>query len=157
MPGKPKNRSRTRRPPPALAEFLAAYGPEIAPLFMSVRAAVLTAAPDAVELIYDAYNAVSAAYTFSDRLKEAFCHVAAYRGYVNLGFNRGAALPDPTGILVGSGTNIRHIRISSAGDLKQPALRKLLRAAVEEGLSLAPPQAPKPQSIVRAIYAKKRR
>jgi hypothetical protein len=154
---RPRKKRRTRKPPPALGEFLAPYGPDITRLYLDVRAAVLAAAPDAVELIYDAYNAVSAAYTFSTRLKEAFCHVAAYRGYVNLGFNRGAALPDPEGLLVGSGAHIRHVRISSAADLERRGIRDLLGAAVAEGLSLAPAEAPKPESIVKAIYARKRR
>jgi hypothetical protein len=126
-----------RAPPAELQQFLAAYEPPIGRLFLAARRAVLAAAPTATELIYDAYNAVSAAYTFSDRLKEAFCHVAAYSGYVNLGFNRGAALPDPEHVLVGSGHSIRHIRIAAAGDLERPAVRRLLRLAVAEGRAAA--------------------
>ena len=122
-----------RRPPPELSRFLAAFAPEIGTLFLATRRAVLTAAPDANELIYDAYNAVSAAYTFSGRLKEAFCHVAAYSKYVNLGFNRGAALADPAGILVGNGAHIRHVRIAEAGEVRAAAIQALLRAAVEVG------------------------
>ena len=60
-----------RKSPTSLKQFLAAYDPSIARLFLSTRAAVLAAAPKSNELIYDAYNAVAAAYTFSDRLKEA--------------------------------------------------------------------------------------
>jgi hypothetical protein len=52
-------------------------------------------APAANELVYDACNAVSCACTFSERLKEAFRHVASYSGHVNLGCKRGAALDDP--------------------------------------------------------------
>jgi hypothetical protein len=80
------------RPSPALREFLGAYDPPIARLYLAVRSALLTAAPDANELIYYAYNAVTTAYSFTERLREAFCHVAAYRAYVNLGFNPGASL-----------------------------------------------------------------
>ena len=60
-----------RRPPPELREFLGAYDPVMAKLFLTTRALVLGAAPDASELIYDAYNAVTVAYSFSARLKEA--------------------------------------------------------------------------------------
>jgi hypothetical protein len=148
---------KSRPAPAALEEFLAPYGPDVTRLFLAARRAVLARAPDAVELIYDAYNAVSAAYTFSERLKEAFCHVAAYRCYVNLGFNRGAALPDPEGLLVGTGASIRHVRISTAAELKRPAVQRLLLAAVEQGLSLAPATQPEPRSLVKAIYARKRR
>jgi hypothetical protein len=92
-----------RKPPAELRRFLQAYDPSIAQLFFAARAAILGLAPNADELLYDAYNAVAAAYTFSNRLKESFCHIAAYRDYVNLGFNRGATLPDPEGLLAGSG------------------------------------------------------
>ena len=122
-----------RRPSPALREFLAAYDPPIARLYLAARKAVLAAAPDANELIYDAYNAVTTAYSFTESLGEAFCHVAAYRGYVNLGFNRGASLPDPERILVGKGARIRHVRIESAADLARPVIRALLRASVAQG------------------------
>src|SRR4026207_616530 len=80
-----------RKPPTALREFLQPYEPAVARLFLAARGAVLRAAPNATELIYDAYNAVSAVYSFTDRMKEAFCHVAAYPKYVNLGFNRGGS------------------------------------------------------------------
>jgi hypothetical protein len=91
-----------RRPPQELREFLTAYDSEIARLFFATRKVVLDAAPRASELIYDAYNAVTVAYSFSERLREAFCHVAAYRDHVNLGFNRGAWLEDPEGLLIAS-------------------------------------------------------
>src|SRR5689334_982601 len=112
-----------RAPPHELRTFLAAFAPGIGALFLATRREVLAAAPQADELIYDAYNAVSAAYTFSGRLREAFCHVAAYSQYVNLGFNHGAALPDPSRVLAGTGARIRHVRITAATDLKAPALQ----------------------------------
>lgn len=146
-----------RGPPVALRRFLSAFAPEIGALFLATRRAVLAAAPQANELIYDAYNAVSAAYSFSGRLREAFCHVAAYAGYVNLGFNRGAELPDPRGILVGSGAQIRHVRIARAGDLKAPAVQALLRAAVRQGRDLAGATPGRATSTIRPTTGAKRR
>ena len=146
-----------RRPAPELREFLAAYDPEIAKLFFATRKVVLAAAPGASELIYDAYNAVTVAYAFGERLSEAFCHVAAYRGYVNLGFNRGAELDDPDGRLVGTGARIRHVRIASQADLQEKGLRALVAAAVRQGRDLAPAPLGKPRAIVKAVYARKRR
>lgn len=146
-----------RPPPPELRGFLAAYDPAIAELFLATRARVLGAAPQASELIYDAYNAVTVAYSFSVRLKEAFCHVAAYRDHVNLGFNHGAALDDPEGLLVGSGARIRHVRVAQAATLRAKGVRALLAAAVAQGRELAPTPAGEPRAIVKAVYARKRR
>jgi hypothetical protein len=127
-----------RPPPAALRKFLAAFDPAIGRLFLAARGRVLAAAPDADELVYDAYNAVSAAYTFSGRLREAFLHVAAYAEHVNLGFNRGAELADPDGLLRGTGARIRHVRLTKAAELRAPALGRMLRAAVAQGRALAP-------------------
>ncbi len=145
-----------RKPAPELLGFLSAFEPAIARLFLDTRRLVLAAAPDANELIYDAYNAVTIAYTFTGRLAEAFCHVAAYSGHVNLGFNRGAALEDPAGILLGSGARIRHVRIAARRDLAAPALRRLLRGAVEQGRALAP-AAGRAAALVRPTTGAKRR
>jgi len=146
-----------RRAPDELRRFLSAFPAEVGALFLATRRAVLAAAPQANELIYDAYNAVSAAYSFSGRLKEAFCHVAAYPAYVNLGFNRGAELPDPSAILVGSGARIRHVRIAAAGDLRAPALQALLRAAVGQGRALVDEAPAKATSSIRPTTGDKRR
>lgn len=146
-----------RAPPAELRRFLAAFAPEITTLFLAARRAVLAAAPDADELIYDAYNAVSAAYSYSGRLAEAFCHVAAYPRHVNLGFNRGAHLPDPAGILRGSGARIRHVRIADGADLRAPALAALLGAAAEQGRALGTGVRRPPRSVVRPTRGPKRR
>jgi hypothetical protein len=149
-----------RAPIPALLEFLSAYDDRIVALALTVRRFVLTETPRATETIYDAYNAVAVGYSFTGRLKESFCHVAVYSQHVNLGFNRGVDLDDPRGILQGAGKQIRHVTIREAGDLKNSYLTRLLRVAVrnarELGRSNKIPEIA-PQSVVKAIYAKRRR
>ena len=146
-----------RDAPGELIGFLAAFPPGITPLHLAVRAFVLARAPGANELVYDAYNAVSCAYTYSERLKEGFCHVAAYAKHVNLGFDRGAELDDPDGLLKGRGASIRHFTVRTAEDLDRPGLEALLDAAVAQGLAAvdAPPE--QPRSIVKATSGAKRR
>lgn len=108
----------TRPPLAAYLEFLQPFGPAIATLAIAVREAVLHEAPDAVELVYDAYNAVATGYTFTGKLSGAFIHIAAYTSWVNLGFNRGSQLPDPGAHLRGEGHWIRHVRIQDAAALE---------------------------------------
>jgi len=74
---------------------------------------------------------------------------------VNLGFHQGAALPDPKGLLQGSGKHVRHIRISSEADLARPFVRQFVKAAVKR--AIRPEKAAPPASLVRAIYPKRRR
>jgi hypothetical protein len=54
-------------------------------------------------------------------------HVGKY--HVTFGFLRGTSLPDPAGLLEGTGKNVRDTKLRTAKDLKEPALRKLIEAA----------------------------
>jgi len=155
-PEYPRYNACMRPPSPDLLQFLSPYDRPIADLALAVRAMVLEQAPSAIETMYDAYNAVALGYSFTGRLKDGFCHVAVYGGHVNLGFNRGADLPDPRGVLEGSGKQIRHIRIQHRDDLAKPWLRKYVRAAIRQvGGPLTPDR--EGYSVVKAIYPKKRR
>ncbi len=78
------------------------------------------------ENIYDAYSAVAIGYGSTDRL---ILHIAVYGSGVNLGFNHGAELDDPLGILKGAGKRIRHISIKTADDLTRPEIRSYIRRA----------------------------
>lgn len=63
---------------------------------------------------------------------EHFCYIGVYGTHINLGFNYGINLPDPNGLLEGTGKKFRHMKIMDLRDLNQPALKALLRAAVAE-------------------------
>ncbi|HKA01875.1 MAG TPA: hypothetical protein VKE70_35435, partial [Candidatus Solibacter sp.] len=78
---------KARRVPPPNPEhlkFLQAYDPTITELVVATRALVLELAPDSVELIYDAFSAVSAGYSFTGRQRDSFVYIAAYAKGVNL-------------------------------------------------------------------------
>src|ERR1700719_308112 len=117
-------------PTPEYLRFLSAYEPRITELAVATRALVLREAPGAIELLYDAYNAVATGYSFTGRPSDAFIHIAVYAHWVNLGFNRGSELEDPQGMLQGGGRWIRHIRIAEARDLAKPTVRAFVKAAV---------------------------
>jgi hypothetical protein len=149
------------RPPiPELLKFLSAYDKPVVALALALRKKVLTAAPLATETIYDAYNAVAIGYSFTGRLREGFCHIAVYPQHVNLGFNCGTDLPDPHKLLEGTGKRTRHVTLRNLSDVKDRRLGPLLRVAIQNGhilaLSANVPVIP-PQSIVKAIYARRRR
>jgi len=117
-------------PEPVLLGYLASYDPHVARLALAVREVVLEEAPAAIESLAKGY-AVSIGFSFTGRpMKDGFCHVAVYSGHVNLGFNRGAMLPDPQGVLAGNGKLIRHISIHQESDLERPAVRRFLQAAI---------------------------
>lgn len=151
------------RPPAALVKFLKPYDRAIQDLAIKLRALVLEEMAPCFENIYDAYSAVAIAYGFSDRLSDGVIHIAVYSKHVNLGFNHGATLADPLGILKGSGKHIRHITIKTPDDLARPELRAYVRRARQSAIDDArklgepPPNIDRVVSTVKKIYAKKRR
>jgi hypothetical protein len=48
-----------------------------------------------------------------------------------MSFIHGAFLPDPDGLLEGSGKAMRHIPIDSLNKTRREAIRKLIRAAID--------------------------
>ena len=151
-------------PPAALKNFLQPYDPAVQDLALKLRALLLREMAPCHENIYDAYSAVAIGYGTSDRLRDGIFHIAVYSKHVNLGFNDGATLDDPKGILQGSGNQIRHIKIETLQDLKRPEIRAYIRRARKRALAeakkLGEPSPPKPKGVVstvKAIYAKKRR
>ena len=150
-------------PPKSLVKFLRPYDREIRDLALQLRDVLLDEMAPCYENIYDAYSAVAIGYGTSEKLGDGIFHIAVYAKGANLGFNDGATLDDPKGILEGSGKRIRHIKIRKPEDLKRPELRTYIRRAKKKALSEArklgeQPVPPKGVvSTVKAIYPKKRR
>src|SRR5688572_26140156 len=59
----------------------------------------------------------------------AFAYVNAFTAHVNVGFFHGAELPDPNGLLEGTGKFMRHVKIRPEGEVDGAALSKLIGAA----------------------------
>lgn len=122
----------TRPPDRRLIGYLASYDPHVSDLMLALREVVLEEAPEAVESIVKGY-AVAVGFSFTGKpMKDGFCHIVAYSSHVNLGFNRGALLPDPKCILAGKGKLIRHITIRDQKELERSFVRKYLQAAIEQ-------------------------
>jgi len=150
--------------PPALIKFLKPYDREIRELALELRGLLLEEIGPCYENIYDAYSAVAIGYGTSDRLSDGIFHIAVYSNHVNLGFNEGATLDDPKGILLGKGNRIRHLTIKSPADVARPEIRAYIRRARKVALAEAkklggaPPKKPNGVvSTVKAIYPNKRR
>ena len=123
---------------------------------LSGRNAVLREIPAASETVNDVSYAVTIGFTFSGRVKEVFCYLVAYRSYVNLGFARGAELPDPERKLQGTGKLHRHVRIESAADLDSPHVLLLIHAAADRAEMGKGPVPLKPGVVVKGPAERKR-
>jgi hypothetical protein len=149
--------------PPELIKFLKPYERSVRDLALGLRLLVLEEMAPCFENIYDAYSAVAIGYGFSERLSDGVVHIAVYSKHVNLGFNHGASLADPKGILKGTGNRIRHLTIRVDADLAKPELRSYVRRARKVALADARKLGETTSelkgvvSTVKAIYARKRR
>jgi hypothetical protein len=122
----------TRLPDRQLLSYLAPYDPHVSDLTLALRDVVLEEAPDAIESILKGY-AVTIGFSFTGKpVKDGFCHVVTYLDHVNLGFNRGALLPDSNGVLQGTGKLIRHVTLRDQTELDRPFVRRYLQAAIEQ-------------------------
>lgn len=120
----------SRPPSEELIRLLSEFDLTVGELALGLREIVLEEAPAAVEKLVRVYALVFW-YSLTGKMSDAFCQVVVYHKGVNLMFNRGAELQDPDGILVGEGKIIRHIKVRKPEDLKNPYLRKFIRAALK--------------------------
>lgn len=120
-----------RPPDRQLLDFLSAYDRPVADLALALREIVLEEAPDAVEKVYQTYT-VAIWFGFGPKMKDMFCYIATASRHVNLGFGRGASLPDPNHVLEGEGKMMRHVKFRSERDLERPFVRRYIRAAMEQ-------------------------
>jgi hypothetical protein len=58
-----------------------------------------------------------------------FAYVNSFKSHVNVGFFYGAVLPDPAGLLQGSGKRMRHVKLHPGRELNAAALNHLIDAA----------------------------
>ena len=117
-------------PAKQLSSFIAKFDPETRALIRAVRSALRKRLPTANELVWDNYNFFVIGYSPTERPSDTAVSIAAAANGVGLSFYRGASLPDPHGILEGSGSQNRFIRLDSAKALARPEVAAMITAAV---------------------------
>ena len=105
--------------------FFCSYEPEVQDLARGARALLRRLVPDAEEKLLRPWKTV--AYGRARK----FCAISPHKSWVNLQFHSGASLPDPSGLLDGTGKAMRHVKLTLPRDLERRALAKLVRAAAE--------------------------
>ena len=103
-------------------------------LFTDLRTFILELYPDSNELVYHTH-ALTAVFSISEKLQDAFCMIPIYTNHMNLGFNKGTLIEDPYRLLTGTGNLIRHIQISSPKDYRNKKIKELVKAAIGFAIS----------------------
>ena len=114
-----------------LDRIIAKQPPAMAKLTREVLAKLRPRFPGAVELVYDKRRSLVIGFCPDERASNVINSMAVYSKWINLYFFEGDTLPDPGGLLQGTGSMVRSIRITSAKDLDNPAVKALLAAALK--------------------------
>jgi hypothetical protein len=138
-----------------LASFLAKFTPEIASQAEAILARMRKRLPNALELVYDNYNALAIGFGPSERASEAILSIAVYPKWVSLFFLQAKGLPDPTQILKGQGNVARHIVLRDPWMFDEPAIQDLIDEALARARVPLDPAA-KHRLIIKSVSAKQR-
>jgi hypothetical protein len=115
----------------AFDEALASSTPKVREIAEALRQLIVNVYPDAVEVPWPKQRIIGYGVG-PKKMTEHFCYIGAFKAHVNLGFYRGAALPDPEGLLEGTGKELRHVKVRSVDEAGQPAIRQLVQLSLEE-------------------------
>jgi hypothetical protein len=136
--------------------FLRKYDPAIAREAKRSLAKLRTLIPNAVEMVYDNYNALVVGFCPGMRPSEAILSLAFMPRWITLCFLQGKGLPDPGKRLRGSGNVVRTVRLENgAKTLDEPAIRALVREALSRA-KVPIPAGQKRQFFIRSVSAKQR-
>ena len=106
------------------------YDSKLVGEFKTLRSFVFKIYPDSNELLYHTH-ALTAVFSTSLKLSDAFCMIPIYTNHFNLGFNKGTLLKDTEGILQGTGKLIRHVPIVKTSDYNNKEVIRFLKEAIQ--------------------------
>ncbi|PYI82866.1 MAG: hypothetical protein DME26_16270 [Verrucomicrobia bacterium] len=138
-----------------LRSFISKFEPKHQTLIRAVRKALRKRFPTANEMAYDNYNFFVIGYGPTERPSDCIVSMAAGANGVGLCFIRGASLPDPKKILLGSGNQTRFVRIESVEVLARPEIEALVATAIAQSKTPLPANGPA-KLIIRSVSAKQR-
>jgi len=138
-----------------LTEFVAKFSPEHQRMIRAVRKRLRERFEGAYELVYDNYNFFVIGYSPTERSSDAIVSMACASNGVGLCFIHGAKLPDPTGILEGSGKQTRFIHLDTPDLLGRADVEALIAEAIARSKSPLSAAAGG-RLIIRSVSAKQR-
>lgn len=112
----------SRKRDPGVDAWMKAHTGDLGQIAHQWFAAMRNCGDDVRELLHDGHPTACIG-------DAAFGYVNAFTAHVNVGFFRGAELPDPSGLLEGTGKFMRHVKIRPGHAVDAAALMHLIRAA----------------------------
>jgi hypothetical protein len=131
-----------RQPTPNVrfSAFLSRFPAEIVALVKRCLPKLRRAVPHSFELVYEYSSSLVVSFNASERGYEAIVAIAIFPDRVQLYFDK--SLPDPNGLLKGSGTKVRSVTLKAASDLDHADIKALVEAAIKHSGVTSPPSPP---------------
>ena len=110
-------------------ENLASHTPEVQAAARALADGIREALPDVV-VDYDPGNGLLA-FGRSMKMRDLLFALIPHAGWVNLQLADGALLPNPDGLIEGTGKKIRHIKVRSGEQARSTTVRAAIRAQID--------------------------
>jgi hypothetical protein len=98
------------------------------------------AIPHSFEIVYNYSHSVVMSFSASERGYEAIVAMSVLPECVRLYVDK--SLPDPNGLLEGSGTRVRSVTLKTASDLDRADIKALIKAAIKHSGVTSPGTGP---------------
>jgi hypothetical protein len=120
------------RADPDVDRLLADHGAEVVETAGRLRSVILDAQPQLTERVRHGWHSIN----YRDPAAGFLCAIFPTADRVQLVFERGAELPDPHGLLTGSGKQVRMLLFAAGDDVDEEVVGQYLDLAVEVGTAL---------------------
>ena len=97
----------------------------------TLRGRIRAADPETCEVPYPSYQSVNYGVG-PKKITEGYAYPLMQKDWINLGFYQGIHLPDPDGLLEGSGAVLRRVKVPDQRLAESEPVGSLIGAAVDE-------------------------
>ncbi len=111
----------------SVEDILADHTPPVRLLVERLRGIIRQTVPEATEAAHPVWHSIG----YRHPRGGYFCGIFPFQDRVDLAFEFGVLLPDPDRLLEGDGKQVRYLRIKDENDIREPALKALLQAAID--------------------------
>lgn len=143
-----------------IENYLLPFDKKLAKLTQDLRQFLKEKTEPKYELVADSTNSLNIGYSFTEKAWDCYCAIIVYSKHINLSFPSGAFLPDPTGILLGAGKRVRHLKVTEVDDLQEAEVLNLIleaRKMAFENSGIQKEEIKEIQTIIKPIKGIKKR
>ena len=140
-----------KNPEQQISAVLEPYPPEIQRLAQDLRVYLKEKTKPTYELAGKLAQSFNIGYGFTTTAWDCYCAIIVYRKHINLSLPSGAFLSDPEGLLHGTGSRVRHLKLNCLEDLKTDAVNRILSEAKKNALGPGGPRGEVPDRVTTVV------